>query len=786
MFERADKNHDGVISVREMMLALRHDDKLAAALHLPSHIHQEDGTRAAFERVFAVFDENKTREITFDEFLAHIMDWSDAPAPSTPHDLLDTTQPGTPLETFSLVLTRPTSPPDLSRSSTHTELSRPAMPLERARPSTPPESLRPATPVDATRPATPLKPTRRTPQLPAQPTTPLEQQHREPPVPSPERDEHSAHADRSLSTPLAPQRTVDINERTAQPSLAMQRARRPTTPLDPMRRTPQTNPVQPAFSLELSPPGSLLEKADTREQCIVAWASVVDLREIGALAGVDDWRRIRAMFQRADKNHDGVISVREMMLALRHDDKLAAALHLPSHIHQEDGTRAAFERVFADFDENKTREITFDEFLAHIMDWSDGERGAKAAPSSRVHNSSAHVETTFTATGAPVPFITSHSAVNSISGRPAALQPLVSPVARHQTAPPSVSPLAAPPALTPLPLHSAFNSLSGRPAALQPLVSPVARRQTAPPSVSPLAAPPALIPLPPTKDTIDPHEANERMRSSSRPDVVMDALRRRKNKLRDADVRATAEMRAADAQRQGAPQLHATPVRVALEHVLSNGAREKDVATRLLEALAAAPAALEEMEARVARAEADRNQAVLLRVQREAAQPRVHSTVLTDSSTTGEIARLGGRSPSARVAFCTARVQELHQQIAASAAVVASLRKLEEEALLADLLAGSPSASLFSAYCAASSTVLTPPRGSPQPGSAMSDQLLELPHEVFGAELSAELFRAQADLAQAVDNQLSRVVNDFSVSTKRGPAPVKPPRHSSPPRVDLA
>ena len=115
-----------------------------------------------------------------------------------------------------------------------------------------------------------------------------------------------------------------------------------------------------------------------------------------------------------------------------------------------------------------------------------------------------------------------------------------------------------------------------------------------------------------------------------------------------------------------------------------------------------------------------------------------------------------------------------------------SLRKLEEEALLADLLAGSPSASLFSAYCAASSTVLTPPRGSPQPGSAMSDQLLELPHEVFGAELSAELFRAQADLAQAVDNQLSRVVNDFSVSTKRGPAPVKPPRHSSPPRVDLA
>ena len=79
MFENADANDDGAISVRELMVALRYDPTLAALLHLPSHIHQEDETRAAFEKVFALLDDDHTREITWKQFLRHIMDWTDAP-----------------------------------------------------------------------------------------------------------------------------------------------------------------------------------------------------------------------------------------------------------------------------------------------------------------------------------------------------------------------------------------------------------------------------------------------------------------------------------------------------------------------------------------------------------------------------------------------------------------------------------------------------------------------------------------------------------------------------------
>jgi hypothetical protein len=88
----------------------------------------------------------------------------------------------------------------------------------------------------------------------------------------------------------------------------------------------------------------------------------------------DDEHRLRAIFDHADKNGDGVISVRELMVALRHDTQLARLLHLPSHIRQEigpDGTRAAFERVFAALDEDHKRLISWKQFFDHIMTSQD-------------------------------------------------------------------------------------------------------------------------------------------------------------------------------------------------------------------------------------------------------------------------------------------------------------------------------------------------------------------------------------------------------------------------------
>ena len=86
-----------------------------------------------------------------------------------------------------------------------------------------------------------------------------------------------------------------------------------------------------------------------------------------ATTAASDEERLRALFDYANKSKDGKISVKEMMVALRHDEGLAAVLHLPGHIHQEDGTRKAFESVFSALDSNGDRVITWDEFKTYFM-----------------------------------------------------------------------------------------------------------------------------------------------------------------------------------------------------------------------------------------------------------------------------------------------------------------------------------------------------------------------------------------------------------------------------------
>ena len=74
-------------------------------------------------------------------------------------------------------------------------------------------------------------------------------------------------------------------------------------------------------------------------------------------------QHLRRIFDRADSNHDGQVNKRELIFALRRDPALCELLGLPSHIHQEDGSRDAFERVFqgADHDDNRG-ELSWEEF----------------------------------------------------------------------------------------------------------------------------------------------------------------------------------------------------------------------------------------------------------------------------------------------------------------------------------------------------------------------------------------------------------------------------------------
>ena len=82
LFESVDRDHSGTISRIELIRALRTRPDVAALLHLPEHIRQEDGTRDAFERVFQAIDRDCSKSITFEELLAYVTEhgpttWAD-------------------------------------------------------------------------------------------------------------------------------------------------------------------------------------------------------------------------------------------------------------------------------------------------------------------------------------------------------------------------------------------------------------------------------------------------------------------------------------------------------------------------------------------------------------------------------------------------------------------------------------------------------------------------------------------------------------------------------------
>jgi hypothetical protein len=88
-----------------------------------------------------------------------------------------------------------------------------------------------------------------------------------------------------------------------------------------------------------------------------------------------------SLFRHLDKNGDGVVNVREFILGLRGNPELANLLHLPSHIHQEDGTRDVFEKVFQDMDRDGHREVSLEEFRYYLSKCGLGEAATTAAPS---------------------------------------------------------------------------------------------------------------------------------------------------------------------------------------------------------------------------------------------------------------------------------------------------------------------------------------------------------------------------------------------------------------------
>eukprot|EP00930_Biecheleria_cincta_P096796 TRINITY_DN88594_c0_g1_i1.p1 TRINITY_DN88594_c0_g1~~TRINITY_DN88594_c0_g1_i1.p1 ORF type:complete len:1030 (-),score=206.19 TRINITY_DN88594_c0_g1_i1:109-3198(-) len=96
---------------------------------------------------------------------------------------------------------------------------------------------------------------------------------------------------------------------------------------------------------------------------------------------------LREIFQRCDRDGDGQINKREMILACRGSPETASFLGLPSIIHQEDGSRDLLEAKFQALDKDNDRLVTWEEFYAYYIaelnqhdDEDEGGGPSAAAP----------------------------------------------------------------------------------------------------------------------------------------------------------------------------------------------------------------------------------------------------------------------------------------------------------------------------------------------------------------------------------------------------------------------
>lgn len=75
--------------------------------------------------------------------------------------------------------------------------------------------------------------------------------------------------------------------------------------------------------------------------------------------------KLRKIFARCDRNNDGTVNKRELIISCRENDEVAQFFGLSKTIRQEDGSRTSFENWFQDVDRDGDREICWAELLAY-------------------------------------------------------------------------------------------------------------------------------------------------------------------------------------------------------------------------------------------------------------------------------------------------------------------------------------------------------------------------------------------------------------------------------------
>jgi hypothetical protein len=69
LYEMADRNGDGQVNKRELIIELRHNNELCEILGLPAHIRQEGESRRVFEEIFHSADRDDDQQLSWEEFV---------------------------------------------------------------------------------------------------------------------------------------------------------------------------------------------------------------------------------------------------------------------------------------------------------------------------------------------------------------------------------------------------------------------------------------------------------------------------------------------------------------------------------------------------------------------------------------------------------------------------------------------------------------------------------------------------------------------------------------------
>jgi Ca2+-binding EF-hand superfamily protein len=388
VFDTIDRNHDGSIDVRELLLCLRKHPDVAEFMHLPMHVHQEGGTRETFEEMFQAIDKDGSRDVTWPEFESYFAKYEYAEM----HENVErrTKTATSTMNTFEQMLVSPAVNARGGEWGGRAEGREGDEGEERGGVSSAPMMVAASLGESALESAL----MDRTDQLSDLPDQSMLVQYNDLSLQRPGVDNSYLSASDYAGVRLNQvggtlDGSIAQAAATIRTAAGASNAAAPYTPHTPVGL--QEMVANPFFDAS----GAVAVISDGRSVSVggaggaggARGGSVAPRTTSGLVSPTDEHNdrvgQMRAVFDTIDRNHDGSIDVRELLLCLRKHPDVAEFMHLPMHVHQEGGTRETFEEMFQAIDKDGSRDVTWPEFRSYFSKYAQGDgRGSGTSTAS--------------------------------------------------------------------------------------------------------------------------------------------------------------------------------------------------------------------------------------------------------------------------------------------------------------------------------------------------------------------------------------------------------------------